>query len=276
MSTASLSPVFWLLALLAFVFGGYWMVGGHMGVIAEAMPHELITILLAALAASTILTAVGGPGLWKSLKLALHGRRFQNADYRDLAGVLVNASNAPLAFRDTAAVRMIDDGAAMLEQQIAPDQIGSLLHARIATVLTSQRRAVQVLRNFGRSLLWFGGVAWLLGVVHTFGAFTEPLEVIGGMFGATVIGLIVGGVAGAGIIQPLANRLEAAISDDSNFYEFIRTVFVSRSAGSDPAFAVRMAANALPEDLAFGQNETASAYPGHESEIPSSAVLDPG
>ncbi len=259
MSTASLSPILWLLALLMFVFGGYVMVGGHIMVIVESLPHELTTIVLAALAVSGILTTVGGPGLWKSLKLALHGRRFQNTDYRDLARVLLSASNTPLAFRDMAAVRMIDDGSAMLEQQIAPDQIGSLLHARIETVLTSQRRAVQVLRNFGCSLLWFGGVAWLLGVVHTFGAFTEPLEAIGGMFGSTFTGLIFGGMAGAGIIQPLATRLDAAITDDSNFYEFIRTVFVSRCAGSDPALAVRMASNALPDDLAFSPNERTPA-----------------
>ena len=255
MSTASLSPVFWLLALLVFVFGSYVMVGGHIGVILEALPHELMTILLGALAVSCILTTVGGPGLWKSLMLALHGRRFKNADYRDLARALLKASNAPPAFRDGAAVRMIDDGTAMLEQQIESDQIGSLLRARIETVLTSQRRSVRVLRNFGRSLLWLGGLAFLLGAVHTLGAFTAPIEAIGGMFGASAVGLVVGIMAAAGIVQPLANRLEAAIADDGNFYEFIRTVFVSRRAGSDPALAVRMASNALPDDLAFSEND---------------------
>ncbi len=257
MRLASLSPVIGLVALLVFVFGGYWIIGGHIDVIVEALPHELTIIVLAALAATSILTSVGGPGIWQAVTLALRGRRFQNADYRDLAFVLINASNAsaPVAFRDTAAVRLIDDGTAMLEQQIAPDQIGSLLHARIAGILAGHRRAVQVLRNFGRSLLWFGGVAFLLGAVHTLGFFTEPLEVIGGMFGASAVGLVVGLMAAIGIVQPLANRLDAAIADDGNFYEFIRTVFLSRSAGSDVALAVHMACNGLPEDLALNQNE---------------------
>lgn len=59
MGTASLPPLLGLVALFAFVFGGYMMVGGHIGVIIESLPHYTIVIGLGALAASSILTTVG-------------------------------------------------------------------------------------------------------------------------------------------------------------------------------------------------------------------------
>lgn len=263
MSLAPLSPVLGLVAVIAFLLGGYALAGGNLDVIIEALPHELFTIVLGALAATTILTTVGGRGVWKSLMLSLQGRRFRIGDYRDLAVALVSSlaapkANAPAMMRDVAAARMVADGSALLEQQIAPDQIGLLLQTRIAGILGDHQRAVLTLRSFALTLLWFGGAAFLFGVIDTLGQFHEPLEAVGGMFGASTIGLIVGVMVAVGIVQPLAARLEAAVVDDGSFYEFIRTALVCRGAGSDPALAVRVACGALPEELAFSANELAA------------------
>ena len=260
MSLAPLSPLLSLAALIAFVFGGFVFSGGNMAPIVQSLPHELIMIGLGALAASTVLTTIGGRGLWKSVMLSLQGRRFRSGDYRDLAAVLLNCLAAPkgntqVKFPDAAAARMVADGAALLEQQIKPEQMSTILGERVAGILGDQRRAVLILRNFARALLWFGGAAFLLGVIQIPGVIVEHPEVLGGMFGEATIGLLVGIVAAAGIVQPLASRLEAAVADDGVLYEFIRVALVCKGAGGDAALAVRVACGALPEELAFSPNE---------------------
>ena len=93
---------------------------------------------------------------------------------------------------------------------------------------------------------------------HTLLAFTQTPEVLAGMFGSAMLGFLVGVLAAAGVIQPLANRLEAAIADDANFYRFIRTAFFCSKAGSDAATAVQVANGALPAELVLDRADLAA------------------
>ncbi len=93
---------------------------------------------------------------------------------------------------------------------------------------------------------------------HTLLAFTQTPEVLAGMFGSAMLGFLVGVLAAAGVIQPLANRLEAAIADDANFYGFIRTAFFCSKAGSDAATAVQVANGALPAELVLDRADLAA------------------
>ena len=104
-------------------------------------------------------------------------------------------------------------------------------------------------------MMWFGAVSTLLALIHTLGAFSEPIEAIGGMIGASLVGVMLGLLAAAGLFHPLANRLEAVIADDANFYAFIRTAFLCQRAGGDAALAVRTACGALPPDLALSPSD---------------------
>ena len=119
---------------------------------------------------------------------------------------------------------------------------------------TAQRRSVNVLRMLGRSLLWFGGIAFLLGALIALGQVSDP-PVLGGMLGAASTGLTISALFAAGFAMPLANRLDAIIMMDGNFYAFIRTAFVCRAAGSDAALAVRTANGALPAELVLDEGE---------------------
>jgi hypothetical protein len=56
-------------------------------------------------------------------------------------------------------------------------------------------------------------------------------------------------------VQPLANRLEAAVAEDANFYEFVRTAFFCRLASGDGVLAVRTACGALPTNLSLSDEE---------------------
>lgn len=196
MNTSSFSVLLGVVGLMLLVFGGFIMAGGDVFIIVEALPHELMTILGGALATTFILTSAGGPGTFKSLGLALQGRRFQWGDYRLLAATLKNELSADsasarsrVALSDDAAAQAIRDAKALLVQKFSADHIGSLLQSRIDAMLIAQRGAVIILQVFGRSLLWFGAIATLLGAIHTLGAVAEPAEVLGGMTGSASTGI---------------------------------------------------------------------------------------
>lgn len=263
MSNAAVSPFLGAAAMMAFIFGAYVFHGGNMEVIVQGLPTNFVLIVLGAAAAVSIRTTIGGPGILKSVGLSLRGRGFHKADYRNLAATLLHTLNAtsrsPSLPDGGEAVRMIDDAMALMgRDQVSAEQLDAVLKTRIDRVTANQRRAVHVLTTFGRTMLWFGGVSVMLGSMHTLGVFTELPEVLAGMFGSAMLGILVGVLAAVGIVQPLANRLEAAIADDANFYGFIRTAFFCRKAGSDAATAVQVASGALPAELALDRAELAA------------------
>src|SRR6478752_3469084 len=78
-----------ILVLFGCVFGGYMMTHGDVGVILEALPHEILTIFGAAIAAMLIagsvynLKKIGG-----SMGQIVSGPRWKPGDYRDLLCLL--------------------------------------------------------------------------------------------------------------------------------------------------------------------------------------------
>ncbi len=78
-----------IVVLFACVFGGFLMSGGSLGVVFEALPHELLTIFGAALAATLIagsmfrLKQIGG-----SFGQIISGPKWKPNDYRDLLCLL--------------------------------------------------------------------------------------------------------------------------------------------------------------------------------------------
>lgn len=262
MNTSSLTVFLGVVGLIVLIFGGFIMHGGQIAIIIEALPAALLVILGGALATTFILTSAGGPGIFKSVGLALRGRRFLWGDYRLLAATLRSElgmdssyAHTGVVLNDGAVLQTIRDAKALLVKQLTADHVGSILQSRIDAMLASQRRGVNVLKLLGRSLLWFGGIFTLLGAIHILGVVTEPAEVLGGMVGSASTGIFFGILFAAGFVLPLAYRLDAVITMDGNFYAFIRTAFVCRAAGSDAALAVRAANGVLPADLALNEGE---------------------
>src|ERR1700731_334005 len=78
-----------IVVLFAMVFGGFLISGGSLGVIAEALPHEMMTIGGAAIAALLIggsmysLKRIGG-----TMSKVVSGPKWKITDYRDLLCLL--------------------------------------------------------------------------------------------------------------------------------------------------------------------------------------------
>lgn len=258
MRMAPVSALLGVLILLVMVIGGYAAFGGALIILFEAFPASVVTVVLGALAATLIRTSVGGPGMFASIRVALLGRRCRPVEYRALATSLIGAldatnTGAPRtpSLSDATADQLVRDAQALVAtKQIGADALDTLLRSRIAAILADQRRAVRVLQLLGASLLWFGLIGFLLGMVKTFSLMAVQPDDFGMFVAHALVGPGVGLLLAAGIIYPLANRLDTAIDDDSHFYEIIRVAFLCRLAGGDAALAVRTAFGMLPADLA--------------------------
>jgi flagellar motor component MotA len=256
MKTMSFAPLAGAAGLIAFVFGVYAISGGPLQIIAEAMPPLSLTIVLGALAVTSILSSNGGPGLFTSLGRAFRGRRYHVADYEGLAATLGSVLSSKEAVTRTDAVSRIIADAKLLTYRHPADntpvdaaQVGALLQDRIDAIVTLERRGVRVLELLARSILWLSAIAFVLAVTKIMIYVTDAPEVLGGMLAHALVAPLLGVFLGAGIVHPLAQRLAAGIADDANIYTVIRAAFLARLAGVEPAAAVRMACGGLPIDL---------------------------
>ena len=75
--------------LFACVFGGFLMSGGSLGVVFEALPHEMLTIFGAALAALLIGSTMGSlKQIGGELGKIVSGPKWKHGDYTDLLCLL--------------------------------------------------------------------------------------------------------------------------------------------------------------------------------------------
>ena len=78
-----------LVILFGCVFGGYLMTGGSLGVIFEALPHEMLTIFGAAIAAMLIAGSIYNlKKIMGSLGKVISGPAWKPKDYTDLLCLL--------------------------------------------------------------------------------------------------------------------------------------------------------------------------------------------
>ena len=78
-----------IVLLFAMVFGGYVISGGHFEVIIESMPHEMMTIGGAAVAALLLGNSIGDvKKTLVEMSRAFSGPKWKQSDYRDLLCLL--------------------------------------------------------------------------------------------------------------------------------------------------------------------------------------------
>lgn len=252
MKTISLAPLAGTVGFTIAVFGGFIISGGPMHIVTEAFPALFITIALGALAATSILSSNGGPGVFESLGRAFRGRRFHAADYKALASMLggVLAGKQAVTRTDSAACLIAD--AKSLSDGAPADavQMDAFFQARIAALTAGEARGVGVLDLLARCLLWFSAMAFVLGLTKILSEVGHQTgETLALMMAHAIMAPLLGIFLAAGIVSPLSRRLEAGVGDDAHIYAVIRTAVLARLGGLDATAAVRIACGGLPADL---------------------------
>jgi chemotaxis protein MotA len=269
-----------LLIVFASVVGGYLMAGGELLVLNQ--PSEFVVIGGAAIGSLVVST----PGtVLKAIVTQLRAAMstgFTRADYVDLLSLLYLVfkqvqqsgvmsleshfedphkspilSRYPKFLAHHEAVDFLADSAkVIIVGGIAAHDLEALMDEDLRVHHEEALRPASVLTKIGDALPGLGIVAAVLGVVITMGHIDGPVEEIGHHVGAALIGTFLGILLSYGVVQPLAQNLEARVAEDQYYCLCIKAGLLAVYKGNPPAIAVEFARRVLPHTVRPSFNET--------------------
>ncbi|NKC29481.1 flagellar motor stator protein MotA [Falsiroseomonas selenitidurans] len=262
--------------MLACVFGGYMVAGGHMGPILHALPFEML--IIGGAAVGTFLMSNSMSDVKHTLAAigkAIKGGRYKTQDYLDLGALLHRLLRVaqqkgaaglephiekpeespifaayPRIAKDHHAVHLICDYLRMVGMNADdPHQIEDIMAAELKKVRNEELHAAHALQNVADALPALGIVAAVLGVIKTMGSIDKPPTVLGAMIGSALVGTFLGVLLAYGMVGPLAVRLKGVVEEEARFLEVIRAVLVAHLHGNAPQVAVEVGRKTMPSGL---------------------------
>ena len=259
--------------LFLMVFGGFLISGGSLGVVLEALPHEMMTIGGAGIAALLIggsiysLKQMGG-----EMGKVVSGPKWKPDDYRDLLCLLFLLTKTmktkgmialeahiekpdestifnryPRIVKDHFAESFICDTLRMMTMSLEdPHQVESAMEKQLEKHHHEALAPSSTMQSMADGLPALGIVAAVLGVIKTMGAISEPPEVLGGMIGSALVGTFLGVFLAYGIVGPIAVRLKAIVEEEAQFYHVIRDVLVAHLHGNAAQISVEIGRGSVP------------------------------
>src|ERR1700748_93328 len=251
--------------LFGCVFGGYLMTGGSLGVIMEALPHEILTIFGAAFAAMLIAGSMYNlKKIMGSLGQVISGNKWKPKDYNDLLCLLFLLTKTmktkgmialeahiekpqessifkryPRILKDHFALDFICDTLRMMTMSLEdPHQVETAMEKQLEKHHHEALGPSTALQTMADGLPALGIVAAVLGVIKTMGAITEPPEVLGKMIGSALVGTFMGVFLAYGLVAPLASRMKGIVDEDGAFYQIIQSVLVAHLHGNAAQISV--------------------------------------
>ena len=275
-----------IVCVFGMVFGGFLISGGHLDVVLEALPHEMIVIGGAAvgqLLISTDMTTLKGIG--GDFGKLISGPKWKKQDYQDLLALLFaltklvkskgvvalephiekpEESNLfqryPKILHDHFAVAFICDTFRMTTMNLDdPHQIEDAMETQIEKHHHEAVRPAHALQSMADALPALGIVAAVLGIIKTMGAISEPPEKLGQLIGSALVGTFMGVFLAYGFVGPFATRLSAIHDEEGQFYKIIKDVMVAHLHGNAAQVSIEIGRGAVPGSMqpTFAQLEEA-------------------
>jgi chemotaxis protein MotA len=261
--------------LFACVFGGFLMSGGSLAVIIEALPHELLTIFGAALAALLIGSSMGSlKKIAGEMSKIISGPKWKHTDYADLLCLLFLVTKTmktkgmialeqhiekpqessifkryPRILKDHFALDFICDTLRMMTMSLEdPHQVETAMEKQLEKHHHEALGPANALQTMADGLPALGIVAAVLGVIKTMGAISEPPPVLGGMIGSALVGTFLGVFLAYGIVGPIATRLKFIVEEEAQFYHVIRDILVAHLHGNAAQISVEIGRGSVPSE----------------------------
>ncbi len=256
--------------VMASVFGGFAMAGGHLAVLFQ--PLELLMIGGAALGA----LLVGNNN--KSIKATMHalpslfkGSRYTKALYMELMSLLFELlskvrkeglmsiegdvekpeespifSKYPGVLADHHIVEFMTDYLRlMVSGNMDAFQIENLMDNEIETHHHEGEVPAHVIAKLGDGLPAFGIVAAVMGVVHTMESVGIPPAELGILIAHALVGTFLGILLAYGFVGPLASLLEQKLHESSKMFQCVKVTLLASLNGYAPALAVEFGRKVL-------------------------------
>ncbi|MCP1065375.1 flagellar motor stator protein MotA [Serratia symbiotica] len=251
------------LVVLGTVFGGYMMVGGHLGVLYQ--PSEFLIIGGAGIGAFI----VGNSG--KAIKATLRalpglmrGSKYSKALYMDLMALLYLLlaksrqkgmlslefdidnpreseifSKYPRLLSDNVSVEFITDYLRLIVSgNMNAFEVEALMDEEIETFEHESEVPAGSLGMMGDSLLAFGIVAAVMGVAHALTSDNSPAAELGALIANAMVGTFLGILLAYGFISPLAAVLMQKSAETVKMMQCIKVTLLSNIRGYAPQIAV--------------------------------------
>ena len=262
-----------IVLLFALVFGSYLIYGGNLGVILHALPHEMMAIGGAGVAAFLIGNSVPViKGTLSGFGKVFAGPKWKPSDYRDLLSLLFLLtktmkskgvialeshienpkestifSRFPRVMKDHFAIDFICDTLRMMTMNLEdPHQVEDAMEKLKEKHNHEVLAPAHALQNLADALPALGIVAAVLGVIKTMGSITEPPEVLGGMIGSALVGTFLGVFLAYGLVGPMATRLRDVVEEEGSFYKIIQSVLVAHLHGNAAQISVEIGRGSVP------------------------------
>lgn len=262
-----------IVLLFALVFGSYLISGGNMGVILHALPHEMMAIGGAGVAAFLIGNSMPViKGTLSGFGKVFAGPKWKASDYRDLLSLLFLLtktmkskgvialeshienpkestifSRFPRVMKDHFAVDFICDTLRMMTMNLEdPHQVEDAMEKQLEKHHHENMAPPGALQNLADALPALGIVAAVLGVIKTMGAITEPPEVLGEMIGSALVGTFLGVFLAYGLVGPMATRLKEIVEEEHSYYKIIQAVLVAHLHGNAAQISVEIGRGNVP------------------------------
>lgn len=275
-----------LVMILACVFGSFIWSGGKMDIVLHALPHEMLSIVGAAIGAFIVSNSMATVKLaGKGLLRAFKGGKWKDSDYKDLLTMLYGLlstfkksgaaalephldnphestifSRFPRLAADHHLIEFTCDYLRMMTVSFEdPNQISEAMENDIEKHHHEESAPQHALQQMADGLPAIGIVAAVLGVIKTMGSIDQPTEVLGAMIGGALVGTFMGVMLAYCLVGPLATKLLETLEDDSKPFTIVKAAIVAHAQGLPTQVAVEIARRMTPSTKAptFQQLETA-------------------
>jgi chemotaxis protein MotA len=252
-----------IVIVLAGVFGGFVLEGGHLGPLYQ--PYELMMIAGGALGAFVISNdAKARRATLTALPTLFQTAKQSNALYLDLLSLLyeillkirkeglmsvegdVDApANSPIFTKFPAILAdhhltefITDYLRLMVSGNMDPFQIENLMDNEIEVHHQDGEIPIHAITRLAEGLPAFGIVAAVMGVVHTMGSVGAPPAELGNLIAAALVGTFLGILLSYGVFGPIASLLERKLQESTKIYQCVKVTLIASLNGYAPTLAV--------------------------------------
>ncbi len=256
--------------VMASVFGGFAMAGGHLGALFQ--PLELL--MIAGGAGGAFFVGNNGKAIKATLKdipLIFKGSKYNKDSYMELMALLYELlgkvrkeglmaiegdvenphespvfSKYPKIQADHHVVEFMTDYLRiMVSGNLNSMEIENLMDLEIETHHHEAMISSHAIAKLGDGMPAFGIVAAVMGVVHTMESVGIPPAELGILIAHALVGTFLGILLAYGFVGPLASLLEQKAEENGKMFQTVKVTLLANLNGYAPAMAVEFGRKVL-------------------------------